>query len=195
MISADAIPGEIGIDELVEQVAKLAARYLKVRDDFSVDFDDSKSLRRLLVENPIRAFVRAGNRRGVFFRFRRGSLSHHLRSRDADSFESSFARSWTGVLRNISADQVSGDATADIVCRVARAGDRPILFLPALRHLHLELGPTPVQIDGEAYEALIAKIAINVVRKPGEETTSCQKYCVVGLETTQVFQGAASGSN
>ena len=57
MISADTIPGEIGIDELVEQVAKLAARYLKVREDFSVDSDDAKSLRRLLVENPIRAFV------------------------------------------------------------------------------------------------------------------------------------------
>ena len=40
MISADKIPGEMRIDELVKQVAKLAARYLKVREDFSVDVDD-----------------------------------------------------------------------------------------------------------------------------------------------------------
>ena len=65
--------------------------------------------------------------------------------------------------------QGSGDANADIVCRVARAGERPILFLPsAATTLHLEEGPTPVQIDREAYEVLIAKIAIDVVRKPGE---------------------------
>jgi hypothetical protein len=45
------------------------------------------------------------------------------------------------------------------------------LFLPAAAAtLHLEQGPTLIQIDGEAYEALIAKIAIDVIQKPGDQT-------------------------
>jgi len=45
-----------------------------------------------------------------------------------------------------------------------------MLFLPsAAATLHLEQGPTPVRIDGEAYEVLIANLAIKVVRKLGEE--------------------------
>ena len=80
MISADKIPGEMGIDELVKQVAKLAARYLKIREDFSVDVDDPKSLRRLLVENPIRALVGGQGTGDVsYFRFEDDHLSTDLR--------------------------------------------------------------------------------------------------------------------
>src|SRR5690242_4996346 len=53
MISGGAIPGEISIDSLAEQVSKIAARYLKIREDLSANIDDPKSLRRLLVEIPI----------------------------------------------------------------------------------------------------------------------------------------------
>jgi hypothetical protein len=172
MISADKIPGEIGIDELVEQVAKLAARYLKVREDFSVDLDDSKNLRRLLVENPIRAFVGGqGTGEVSYFRFEGDRLSTTFEVGDAGSFKELLREILDWRLAQYLSRQGPGDATGDIVCRVARAGDRPILFLPnAASALHLELGPAPVQIEGEAYEALIAKTAINVVRKPGEET-------------------------
>src|SRR5206468_9422630 len=51
LISAEAIPGDIGIDDLVEGVAKLAGRYLKIRYDFSVDVNDTGDLRHLLIEN------------------------------------------------------------------------------------------------------------------------------------------------
>ena len=76
MISAEAIPGEIAIDQLVEHVVKITARYLKVRDDFSVDVSDSKGFRRLLIENPIRAFVEGRGTDNVsFFRFEGNTLS------------------------------------------------------------------------------------------------------------------------
>lgn len=66
--------------------------------------------------------------------------------------------------------QDSGDASSDIVCRVSRAGERPILVLPsAAAALHLELGPVRIEVDGATYEALITRIAIDVVRKPGED--------------------------
>src|SRR5262249_44832300 len=60
-------------------------------------------------------------------------------------------------------------ATADIVCRVDRNGDLPILLLPnTAATLRLEQGPVPIRIDDETFEALIEKITISVVRAPGE---------------------------
>ena len=171
MISADEIPGEIGIDELVKQVAKLAARYLKIREDFSVDVDDFKSLRRLLIENPIRALVGGqGTGEVSYFRFEDDHLSTTFEASDVGPFRELLREILDWRLAQFLSRQSSGDANADIVCRVARAGDRPILYLPsAATTLRLEQGPAPVQIDREAYEVLIEKIAINVVRKSGEE--------------------------
>ncbi len=171
LISADKIPGEIGIDELVEQVAKLAARYLKVREDFSVDVEDAKDLRRLLVENPIRAFVGGQGTGDVsYFRFEGERLSTTFEASDASSFQELLREILDWRLAQYLSRQGPGGVTADIVCLVARAGDRPILFLPSSASaLHIELGPAPMRIEGEAYEALIAKIAINVVRRTGEE--------------------------
>jgi len=172
LISANKVPGEIKIDDLVEQVAKLAARYLKVREDFSVDLDDSRDLRRLLVENPIRAFVGGrGTGEVSYFRFERDRLSTTFETNDVGSFHEILREILDWRLAQYLSRQNRDGATADIICRVARAGDRPIMFLPSSSSaLNIELGPAPIHIEGEAYEALIAKIAINVVRKPGEET-------------------------
>ena len=170
MIAADAMPGEIGIDKLVEQVAKLAARYLKVRKDFSVDIHDSESLRHLLVDQPVRALVGGQGTGDIsYFRFESGRLSTTFEASDAGSLKELLREVLDWRLAHYLSGQALGDAVADIVCRVSRAGERPILFLPsAAAALHLELGPVPVAIDGTTYEALIASIAINVVRKPGE---------------------------
>ena len=172
MIAAEAIPGKIAIDKIVEQVAKLANRYLKVRDDFSVDVRDTSGLRRFLVENPIRAFVES---RGIgdvsFFRFEEGNLSTTFDAGDAAVFRELLREILDWRLAQYLSRQNSGDANADIVCRVARAGEHPVLLLPSTATtLHLEQGPTPVRIDDGAFEALIAKIAIHIVRRPGEET-------------------------
>jgi superfamily II DNA or RNA helicase/diadenosine tetraphosphate (Ap4A) HIT family hydrolase len=171
MISAETIPGEIAIDKLVEHVTKLAARYLKIRNDFSVDVDDSRSLRRLLIENPIRAFVEGKGTDDVsFFRFEGDRLATTFEAGDVGSFRELLREILDWRLAQYLSRELSGGGTTDIVCRVARSIDRPILFLPAAAAiLHLEQGLTPIQIGGEAYEAVIAKIAINVVRKPGDE--------------------------
>ncbi len=197
MISADAIPGEIGIDKLVEHVAKIAARYLKVRKDFSVDVNDSKSLRRLVIDNPIRAFVGGqGTGEVSYFRFEGDRLSTTFETNDANSFREAPSRDPRLASCAISHRQNPGEAAADIVCRVSRAGERPILFLPsAAAALHLELGPVPVEADGAIYEALVAKIAINVVQSQAKRRTCRRKYCVVGLATTLAFRGVESESD
>ena len=133
--------------------------------------EDFKDLRRLLVENPIRAFVGGQGTGNVsYFRFEGERLSTTFEASDTSSFQELLREILDWRLAQYLSRQSPGSVTADIVCRVARAGDRPILFLPSSASaLHIELGPAPIQIEGEAYEASIAKIAINVVRKPGEE--------------------------
>ncbi len=171
MISADAMPGQIAIDPLVEQVRKLVARYLKVREDFSVDVDDGDSLRRLLIENPIRALVN-GREAGdePFFRFESGHLYTTFEVGDVNSFRELLREILDWRLAHYLDQQGSREATADIVCRVARNGDLPFLFLPnAAATLHLEQRPAPVRIDEETLEVLIEKVTINVVRAPGED--------------------------
>lgn len=171
MISADAIPGEIGIDKLVEQVAKLATRYLKIRKDLSVDVDDPKSLHHLLVDKSIRAFVGdPGAEEVSYFKFEGDRLSTTFEASDAVSLKELLREILDWRLAHYLSRQDPGDASSDVVCRVSRAGECPILVLPsAAAALHLELGPVLVEVEGATYEALITRIAIDVVRKPGDE--------------------------
>ncbi|MCK1417627.1 DUF3427 domain-containing protein [Bradyrhizobium sp. CW4] len=167
LLSADAIPGEIGIDQLVEHVAAFANRYHRVRDDFSVDPNDSKGLRRLLLENPIRAFVEArGTDEISFLRFEGDRLSTTFEIEEVDAFRELLREVLDWRLAQYLSRPTAANATADVVCRVARSGDRPILFLPSsAMSLDLDVGPASVEIDGQVYEAVIAKIAINVLRR------------------------------
>jgi superfamily II DNA or RNA helicase/diadenosine tetraphosphate (Ap4A) HIT family hydrolase len=171
MMSVDAMPGEIEIDHLVEQVSKLATRYLKVREDFPVNINDSRGLRRVLIENPIRAFVgEKGTGDVSFFRFERGHLSTTFEASDVGSFRELLREILDWRLAQYLKRASSGDAHADIVCRVARNGDLPNLLLPnAATTLHLEQGLIAVRIDDETFEAFVEKIAINIVREPEED--------------------------
>lgn len=169
LLSAEAIPGEIEIDQLVEHVAAFANRYHRVRDDFSVDPNDSKGLRRLLLENPIRAFVEArGTDEISFLRLDNDRLSTTFEIEEVDAFRELLREVLDWRLAQYLSRPTTANATADIVCRVARAGERPILFLPSsAMSLSLDVGPASVEIGGQSYEAVIAKIAINVVRRSG----------------------------
>jgi hypothetical protein len=168
MISADAIPGEIGIDKLAEHVARLAARYLKIRNDLSVDLGDAKGLRRILVENPIRALVEGKGTRDVsFFRFERDHLSTTFEVGDVGSFRDLLREILDWRLAEYLHRRGSGESNADLICRVARAGDYPILYLPnEVKGLYLE----QAKIDDETYEVSIEKNVINIVRKADEDT-------------------------
>jgi len=170
LISAEAIPGDIEIDELAEEVAKLAGRYLRIREDFSVDVNDRKVLRRLLVENPIRAFVDGRGTDDVsFFRFAQNRLATSFETGDAEAFRDLLREILDWRLAQYLSRQVSENAFSDIVCRVSRAGDRLTLLFPtAATTLHLEQGLSPVEIESETYEALIGNIAIDFLRKPDD---------------------------
>lgn len=171
LISAGAIPGKIEIDELAGQVARLAARYLKVRDDLSVDLLDAKGLRRVLVENPIHSLVEGdATREGSFFRFERDHLSTTFEAEDVGSFRDLLREILDWRLAEFLSRRVLGDPDTNIICRVARAGDYPVLFLPNdAASPYLEQGAIPVQIDNVSYEASVEKDVISIVRKFDED--------------------------
>src|SRR5262249_33425640 len=157
------------IDPLVEQVRKIAARYLKIREDLSNNVDDPKKLRRLLIENPIRALVNGPGTRDVpFFRFEKDRLSTTFNVGDVESFRELLREVLDWRLAQYLSQSDSQNLTADIICRVARNDDQPpFLLLPnSATALHLEQGPTPVQIGEQRFDAVVEKIAINVVRTP-----------------------------
>ncbi|MHB2165629.1 DUF3427 domain-containing protein [Alsobacter sp. R-9] len=170
MLAADALPGSIALADLTQQVSRLAARMAKVRADFSVDVEDAAALQRLLVANPVRALVEARGTGGVsYFRLNDGR------------FETTFTVSERAAFKELAREILDwrlaqylsrkDPIVRDIICRVSRAtGDRPILFLPnSAESLGLERGPLVVTVDGGEREAVVAKIAINVLRRPGTD--------------------------
>ena len=64
----------------------------------------------------------------------------------------------------------TAERTEDVICRVSQnSTGNPILFLPSKdTGGSLPEGPLKIEVDGRTMEADIARIAINVVRNPGE---------------------------
>lgn len=170
MLVSDALPGAIGLNELTRQVNRLVARMAKVRADFSVDIEDNRALQKLLVDNPIRALAEARGTGGIpYFRFSDARLETTFNVTERAAFQELVREILDWRLAQYLSRR--DPSMRDIVCRVARAaGDRPILFLQSpAESMGLERGPLPVTVDGEEHEAVIAKIAINVLRRPGVE--------------------------
>jgi hypothetical protein len=67
MLNADAFPGEIHIVELVRRVRELALRSAKLREDLGTHLDHPDQLRKLIEENPIKAWTGAKGTNGVAY--------------------------------------------------------------------------------------------------------------------------------
>ena len=131
----------------------------------------------MLTDNAIRALVEGQGTGNVsFFRFENDRLSTTFEAGDVGPFRDLLREVLDWRLAEFLNRQSPGDSNADVICRVARVGDHPILVLTNdAASLHFEEGFTPVQIDGEAYELSIEENAINVVRKPDEEANLLPK--------------------
>ena len=165
MLGSDAFGAEISLEELTDRVAALARKVHRLQLDFSVDLTDLQALKRLLVRNPIDAFMSAKGTGGVqYFKFDGERFGFAFEIPD----QTAFATLLREILDWRLAQHLSrSDAgVRDVICRVARAGERPMLFLP--EENALEEGTLPITVDGREMEAVIAKIAINVVRGPGQ---------------------------
>lgn len=170
MLDGDAIHPRLSIDDITSRVADLVKRIHRLAEDFSVDVSDATALRSLLIRNPIEAFVQGEGMGGVsYFVFDGRELALRF---DIDD-RASFGRLLREILDwRLGQYLARGDSdwSGDLVCRVALgAGGNPILFLPTSPGSPtLPQGALQVEVDGQSMEAVVAKIAIEIMRRPGE---------------------------
>jgi hypothetical protein len=171
LLSAEAFPGRLEIGALTAEVARRASRSPALRADLSVDVEDRGALQSLLVKNPIHFWsLGKGTGGAPFFTYEDGEfattfdvadeLREPLRELTRELAE------WRLAAYLLSKPAPSTDT---FVVKVNHTGGRPILFpLERNRHPQIPTGWTRVEIDGEPYEANFVKVAVNVMRRPGQ---------------------------
>jgi hypothetical protein len=169
MLDGETLIPSLPIEEITRRVAALAKRIHRLAEDFSVDLSNTGALQRLLIDNPIEAFVNARGMGGVpYFKFDGETF--------AFAFEISERASVGTLLREILdwrlAQYLSRGQVTAVICRVSRnTSGHPILFLPSNKSGGgLPEGPLEIEVNGSGMEAIVAKIAVNVVRAPGTST-------------------------
>jgi len=173
MLAEGALPGGISVKVLGERIRILARRYGVVRTELGVALDDDAVLARLLEENPIAAWAGAKGTGGTqFFTYQNGTFATSFNVPDSlRPAAQELIREIVEWRLALYARRASGLAGADrFVCKVSHSGGKPLLFLPPRdRTAGIPEGWVDVTIDGEAYQANLVKIAINVVQKAEEE--------------------------
>jgi superfamily II DNA or RNA helicase/diadenosine tetraphosphate (Ap4A) HIT family hydrolase/HKD family nuclease len=159
MLNDDRLPGTVTIDDLTRSVTQLARRSARLQEDFGEALEDPQALRRHLEVNPIAAWS--------------GGAGHFSTRFDVPGSHREALQELVRELvdwRLAEYLQRQPETEDVIICKVSHAGGRPILFLPDRRtRPDLPEGLTPVLIDGQRYDALVAKVAVNVIRAPGSD--------------------------
>jgi superfamily II DNA or RNA helicase/HKD family nuclease len=167
MLDAEKLITSLSIGDLARRVSALAGRVHRLAEDFSVDLADTEALQRLLIDNPIEAFVQAKGMGDVsYFKFDGKDFGFAFEIQDPTAF--------TTLVREVLdwrlARYLSRGQLTDVVCTVSRnSSGNPILFLPSSGG-GLPKGLLDVLVDGRPMQAIIAKIAVNVVHAPDSST-------------------------
>lgn len=168
MLRRDALPGEIAVDDLTQAFAAEASRNQHFRDDVTGDLSDRNALQRLLIENPIKAWVGGrGTANESFFEFDNDIFRCNL------EIPQDHRQAFQELLREmiewrLAAYLDRAHLPDRIVCKVSHNRRQPIMFLPDRdKTPGLPFGTTPVEIDGVPHAADFVKKAVNVIRASG----------------------------
>jgi hypothetical protein len=171
MLDGDSVHLRMPITEIAVRAESLSKRVHRLAEDLSVDPSDGVALRALLIRNPIEAFVKGEGMGGIsYFVFDGIEFAFDFEIEDPGSFGRLLREVLDWRLGQYLA-RGDSDWSGDLVCRVAlNASGNPILFLPTSPGSPtLPQGALRLEVDGQAMDAVVAKIAIDVVRRPGEE--------------------------
>ena len=179
MLNADKCSGSITIDELAEEVERLANRTAKAGADLGPALADSKTLLRLLEQHPIAAWVGGKGTGGVsYFVYTDGRFSTTFETNQeiAPALQE-LVRELTEWRLTAHLDRVQTQKAGHSTLKVSHAaGGQPILFLPAEpERSDLPTGWTDIHIGDAVYSANFVKVAVNVIRGPGDEENQLPK--------------------
>jgi superfamily II DNA or RNA helicase/diadenosine tetraphosphate (Ap4A) HIT family hydrolase len=175
MLHDDCLPGEITVEELREGVRRLVRRSAAFQRDLSVNLDDDRAIDDKLRRNPIAAWVEGkGTGNFAYFAFQDDVLrtTFHVEQNQREAFsdliqELADWRLAEYLDRPHTTEEISNDTDGRFVCKVSHSGGRPILFLPPRdKNPSIPSGWTPIQADGNEFEAKFVKVAVNIVRQP-----------------------------
>ncbi|MDC0292637.1 hypothetical protein OAL29_01895, partial [Candidatus Binatia bacterium] len=171
MLNLNQLPGSLTIHALTLAFAKLARRQAKLADEVLCGLDDTAALNEYLERNPIKAWTGGkGTGKQAYFAY------------DGTEFRSSFdvPQEHREKFQNLARELVDwrlGEYLARDLeptsgewrCRVSHSSGSPIIRLPTREAgPPLPRGPIEIVADGHRYEAIFAKIAVNVLREPGQ---------------------------
>lgn len=167
MLNTGNFPDGINIDDLTRAVIRLVQRSAKLKLDVNVSLDNFNAFKRLLENNPIKAWIGGQGMGSTQFFTYQDNLFRFDRDIDKKNKEA-----FQELLRELVdwrlADYLSRvkDIQGDqIVCKVSHSNGRPILFLPNReKQPSIPQGWQEVLINGENYNANFVKIAVNVIR-------------------------------
>lgn len=174
MLMEDALPGTIGVQRLEERVIEVARRYALVRTEFGSALGDRAELRKLLEENPIKAWTEGrGTGEVSYFTYDGLNLS------TAFTIEPALREALRDLVRELVEWRLAvylrrvgiGGGAERIIGRVSRAGERLMLFLPDRGKMAgIPEGWVAITIGDKDYQANFAKIAVNVLEEVGGDT-------------------------
>jgi superfamily II DNA or RNA helicase/HKD family nuclease len=192
MLEADKFPGQISIDELSSAVERVARRSPVLIADVGPPIESNAALRRHLEENPIAAWTGGKGTGGrSYFGYEEGVFESHLSiPQDRVEVFRELVRELAEfrLAEYLTRPAIAGGEGVRFQCRVSHSGGRPILRLPD-RSRVVGIPEDWVQVDaaGESFEASFAKIAVNVMRRPGSDEN-------VLSEVLRSWFGADAGS-
>ncbi len=169
MLNEDQLPGALPVDALAQGFARLARRSAKLRLDVGDALENSKALRKHLEKNPINAWAGGKDTLGTkFFAYEDGvfQTKFDVTFEDREAFRELVRELADWRLGEYLDRSVSPNK--GIVRKVLHSNQKPILFLPNRKNEpDIPTGETRVDVEGTEYEAVFVKIAVNVLRRPG----------------------------
>ena len=174
MLSRQAFPGEISIEDLASGVAHFARRSSLLAEDLGSALEDRDDLARLIEQNPIKAWVDGrGTGQTSYFDYQDGLFKTKFdEQKELSQAFAELTRELCDYRLAQYLERLQGEKrfAPRIMCSVSHANGRPMIFLPDRNKTPgIPSGWQSVVVNDEPYSANFVKIAINVMRKEAEE--------------------------